>query len=192
MSRAGPPRAVLDADIIYSRVLHDLMGRVAGRLELLELVWSRELLAEAKQALVQRKGLAEDAAQRWIEHIPRNFPDGRIELDEASSTIDFGSLTTDPEDIHVCALAVASGANYLFTHDRGYLQDGLLHHGVEVLTPDEFLVPALDSDTQGVLELLELQASTWAGGRSIEELLDAIERAGALAFADKAGRSLGL
>lgn len=57
MSRADPPpRAVIDADIIYSRVLHDLMGRVADDLGLPDLVWSQELLAEAKQALIERKG----------------------------------------------------------------------------------------------------------------------------------------
>lgn len=44
MSRTGPPRAVLDSDIVFSRVLHELMGRVAKRLGLLNLVWSQELL----------------------------------------------------------------------------------------------------------------------------------------------------
>ena len=37
-----PPRAVLDAAIIYSRVLHELMGRVADDLRLFDLVWSEE------------------------------------------------------------------------------------------------------------------------------------------------------
>ncbi len=59
-----PPRAVIDADIIFSRVLHDLMGRAAQRMRLFNPVWTTELLAEAKQALMQRKGLAEDVAQR--------------------------------------------------------------------------------------------------------------------------------
>jgi hypothetical protein len=34
------PRAVLDADIIFSRVLHELMGRIAAELRLLDLFWS--------------------------------------------------------------------------------------------------------------------------------------------------------
>jgi hypothetical protein len=62
---------------IYSRVLHDLMGRVADDLGLLNLVWSRELLAEAKQALMERKGLAADAAQRWVAISPRTSPTAR-------------------------------------------------------------------------------------------------------------------
>lgn len=69
-------RAVLDSDIVFSRVLHELMGRVAKRLELLDLVWSEELLAEARRSLVERKGLSEDAAAGWAGYLPQNFPDG--------------------------------------------------------------------------------------------------------------------
>jgi hypothetical protein len=49
-----------------------------------------------------------------------------------------------------------------------------------------FSPDALDFDTRGGLEILELQASTWAGGHAIVELLDALERAGAAIFASKA------
>lgn len=193
MSEAcSPPRAVLDVDVIYSRVLHDLMGRIAGRLRLFDLVWSDELLAEARKSLVDKKGLPDDVAQRWAGYIPQNFPAGRIELAEVPAITDYDSLTTDPEDFHVCALAVVSGAGYLFTHDRGYLREGLLHRGVEVLAPDEFLARAFDSHARGMLDILELQASTWAGGRPVEDLLAAIERAGAPSLVDKARRSLSL
>ncbi len=86
----------------------------------------------------------------------------------------------------MCALVVAAHADYLFTNDSGYLLDGLGRHGVQVLAPDEFLVNVLDSDTRGVLEVLELAASAWAGGKPVGELLDALERAGAATFARKA------
>jgi predicted nucleic acid-binding protein len=192
VSDAHPLRAVLDTDIIYSRVLHELLGRVADELRLFDIFWSDELLAEVRESLIEKKGLKDEVAQRWVDHLPRNFPAGHIDLDQAPTTADLSSLTTDPADHHVCALAVASDADYLFTHDRGYLHDGLRRHGVEVLAPDEFLAPAFDSHTRGMLDILELQASTWAGGRSLEELLAAIERAGAPALAGKARRSLSL
>lgn len=41
------------------------------------------------------------------------------------------------------------------------------------------------------LELIELQAGGWAGGRPISELLAAIERAGAESFAGKVRTALG-
>ena len=80
MSQAEPPRAVLDADIIYSRVLHELMGRVADDLRLLDLVWSDDLLAEARRSLVEKKGLTGAVATRWVDYLPRNFPDGRADV----------------------------------------------------------------------------------------------------------------
>ena len=187
-----PPGAVLDTDIIYSRVLHELLGRVASELRLFDLFWSEELLVEARRSLVAKKRLSEEVAQRWVDYLPQSFPSGYTDLDDASAGVDLGRLTTDLADRHVCALVVAAGADYLFTHDRGYLCEGLRRFGVEVLAPDEFLGPAFDADPRGMLDILELQANSWAGGRSIEELLAAIERAGAASLADKARRSLSL
>lgn len=191
MSDAGRPRAVLDSDIIYSRVLHDLMGRAARDLRLLQLFWSDELLAEARTSLEEKKGLSRDSARRWVEYLSQNFPSGRIDLAQASD-VDPVSLTNDPADAHVCVLAVAADADYLFTHDRGYLRDGLEDFGVQVISPDEFLAPVLDSDARGMVDLLERQAAAWAGGRSVDELLAAIERAGAPTFANKARVALSL
>lgn len=190
MSRSdSPPRAVIDADIIFSRVLHELMGRVADEMGLLDLVWSRELLAEAKQALMQRKGLDDDTAQRWVDYLSEHFPDGETDVTQTPRSAQLDALTSDPGDRHVCALAIASDAAYLFTHDRGYLADGLASHGVAVTDPDSFLASVLADQPQALLELLEQQASTWAGGRPVAELLDALERAGAVTIAERA-RSL--
>ena len=151
MSQADPLRAVLDADIIFSRVLHELMGRVADDLRLLDLVWSDDLLTEARRSLVEKKGLTEEVATRWVDYLPRNFPDGRTDV-AGAETVDPDTLTVDPDDHHVCALAIASRASYLFTHDRGYLREALRGQGVEVTAPDPFLVAAFDADPEGFLE----------------------------------------
>jgi predicted nucleic acid-binding protein len=149
VSDTSRPRAVLDTDIIYSRVLHDLLGRAARRLRLLDLFWSEELLVEARTSLEQKKRLPPEAARRWVGYLPRNFPNGGIDLDESPAVPDLASLSTDPADAHVCALAVAANADYLFTHDRGYLSDGLAHYRVRVIAPDEFLAPTFDADPEG-------------------------------------------
>lgn len=192
MSPPARLRAVLDVDIIYSRVLHELMGRVARDLRLLELFWSEQLLAEAKQVLIEKKGLTEYPAQRWVDFLAHNFPAGQTGIAHVLANTDFSNLSTDPRDHHVCALAIAADADYLFTHDRGYLQEGLQRHGVEVTGPDAFLCDAFENDPRAILEILELIANGWVGGRIVEELLDAIERAGAPLFAGKARDALGL
>lgn len=172
--------------------MHELMGRVAKGLELLDLVWSEELLAEAKRSLAEKKGLSEDAAARWAGYLPQNFPDGETDLSGAATGVELSALTDDPDDHHVCRLAIASGAAYLFTHDRGYLRAALQGHGVEVTAPDSFLTVAFDESPEGFLDLLERQAADWAGGRPVSELLAAIERAGAKRFAGKARAAFGL
>jgi predicted nucleic acid-binding protein len=192
VSGTGAPRAVLDADIVFSRVMHELMGRVAKGLELLDLAWSEELLAETRRSLVEKKGLSEDAAARWVGYLPQNFPDGEQDLAGLPADVDLGALTDDPDDHHVCHLAIASGATCLFTHDRGYLREALQGHGIEVTTPDLFLSVAFDDGSEGFLDLLERQAADWAGGRPIDELLAAIERAGAPSFVGKARVAFGL
>jgi len=135
--------------------LISMNSRVAARLELLQLVWSRELLSEAKQTLMQRKGLSADTAQRWVDYLTANFPEGETDITQALKSAQRSPLTSDPDDLHVCALAIASGSKYLFTHDRGYLHDRLSRHGIEVTDPDPFLA-SLEDQPEAMLERLML------------------------------------
>lgn len=191
MSEAGRvPRAVLDTDILFSRVLHDVFGRLALQLRRFDLLWSDELLAEAKRKLIERKALSSAVAESWAGLLAENFPAGRVEIADALAGLDFAALTVDPGDHHVCALAVAGNAVYLITRDQGYSPDGLREHGVEVVAPDDLLCRALDDQPQAVLDVLELQAGEWGGGRPVGVLLEAFERAGAADFAGRARTEL--
>lgn len=182
MSDPSPPRAVIDADIIFSRVLHELIGRIARTMRLLDLIWSDELLEEAKNKLIERKGLADPVAERWVGYLRENFPSGQTGTENVLTNEQLGALTIDPDDRHVCALAIAGRAQFLFTHDRGYLREALKEHGIEVTRPDDFLLSVWAEQGEAMIELLERQASSWAGGRPLDELLNAIERAGAAGF----------
>jgi predicted nucleic acid-binding protein len=177
------PRAVLDADIIFSRVLHELMGRLAAGVRLFDLVWSEELLGEAKSSLMERKGLTAEVAETWVGHMRREFPDGCVDISAVPGDLDIGSMTRDPGDRHVCALAVAGSADLLFTFDRGYLKDPLRRHGVEVPDLDRFLVERCEEQPQAFARIVEAQAEVWSGGRPLRELLVAFERANVPGFA---------
>jgi predicted nucleic acid-binding protein len=147
------PRAVLDADVIFSRVLHELMGRLAAGVRLFDLVWSEELLGEAKSSLMERKGLTAEVAETWVDHMRREFPDGCVDISAVPGDLDLGSMTRYPGDTHVCALAIAGSADLLFTFDRGYLKDSLRRHGVEVPDLDRFLVERCEEHGEGGIEL---------------------------------------
>jgi predicted nucleic acid-binding protein len=176
------PRAVLDADIIFSRVLHELMGRLASGARLFDLIWSEELLSEAETSLIERKGLSASVAETWVGHMRREFPGGYVDLTEVPDDLDLSSLTRDPGDVHVCALAIAGGANYLFTFDRGYLSESLRRHGVEVPNVDGFLVEQCKEEPEAFRRTIEAQVAAWGGGRSVSELLLAFDRANAPKF----------
>lgn len=177
------PRAVLDADIIYSRVLHELMGRLAAEARLFDLIWSEDLLAEARMALVSRKGLAAEVADVWVGHLRREFPDACVDPSGVPAGADIGSLTRDPDDRHVCALAVAGKAELLFTFDRGYLKEPLRAHGIDVPDLDQYLAAQLTQQPIAIMRIVEKQANAWRGGRPVEELLAAYGRAGVPGFA---------
>ncbi len=61
-----------------------------------------------------RKGLPANAAERWVSYLQTAFPAGRVDISDALADDTLAGLTSDPDDQHVCALAVASEAGYLF------------------------------------------------------------------------------
>jgi len=180
-----PPRAVLDTDVVYSRVLYELLGRLALQQRLLTLIWSDELLAEAERVLMARKPLPAAAAAQWVSYLRRAFPSERVDLATLDGGVDLGSLTTDSDDEHVCALAVAGGAELLLTFDRGYQRAELRALGVAVLDPDAYLTGLLAEEPGAVLVSVEATAGAWGGGRPVAELVDALARAGAEQFAGR-------
>jgi len=115
----APPRAVIDSDVIFSRVLHDLFGRLATGPRLFTLIWSEELLAEARSALVRRKPVSVEVADRWVGYLSSSFPEERVDLARDDLAAAASPATTDPDDAHVCALAIAGRAELLITADPG-------------------------------------------------------------------------
>jgi predicted nucleic acid-binding protein len=180
------PRAILDSDVIFSRVLHELFGRVAAEARLLDLIWSVPLLAEAERVLVERKPVPPEVAARWVGYLREAFPQGEVDISRLDPTIDLATLTSDPDDQHVCALAIVGEADYLFSFDRGYLRKELAAHGVNVLSPDVFLSAQIDDEPEALRTVITEQAAVWGGGKDIGELLDAYERAKAPVLAGKA------
>lgn len=185
--RERPPRVVLDTDVIFSRVLYELLGRLALQQRLLTLIWSDELLVEAERVLAARKPLPAAAAAQWVGYLREAFPRERVDLDTLEAGVDLGSLTSDPDDEHICALALAGDAELVVTFDHGYQQAELAALGVSVLDPDAYLSGLLAEESGAVLASVEATARAWGGGRSVDELLEALARAGAGKLAARLG-----
>jgi predicted nucleic acid-binding protein len=180
-----PAKAVLDSNVLFSRVLHELLGRLASTGDLLEFLWSEELIRETTRVLIEDKGLDREGAEVWVGFMTDAFPAGRVEISQIPSDLDLSALTSDEDDQYICALAVAGGADCIVTFDKSFDTQALGVLGVDVATPDTFLCKAIDEGPELFREILVDQAAAW-GGRTVEELIDAIERAGAPVFAAKA------
>ena len=185
LSERWPPRAVLDSDVIFSRVLYELLGRLALQQRLLTLIWSDELLAEAERVLTERKPLPASVAAQWVGYLRGAFPHERVDLGTAPADVELSSLTRDSDDEHICALAVAGGADLLLTFDSGYVHDQLRGHGVVVLDPDTYLTALLAQEPDAVLASVTATARVWGGGRSVGELTEALARARAEQFSER-------
>lgn len=176
---------MLDSDVIFSRVLYELLGRLALQQRLLTLIWSDELLLEAERVLTDRKPLPASVAAQWVGYLREAFPHERVDLSAALADVDLNSLTTDSDDEHVCALAVAGGADLLLTFDRSYVHEQLQAHGVVVRDPDTHLTELLTEEPDAVLASVTAMARVWGGGRSVVELTEALARARADQFAER-------
>ena len=132
--------------------------------------------------------MPKQVAERWVNYMRQAFPDQRIEIDQVPANVDLSTLTADPGDQHVCALVLAGHADLLLTFDQGYVSESLAEHGIRVLTPDAFLDATLRDNPDATISATQAQAEAWGGGRPIDELLDAIQRAGATVFASNIRR----
>ncbi len=94
-------------------MLHELFGRVAAEARLLDLIWNEPLLAEAERVLIERKPVPPAVAARWVGYLRQGFAGGEVDIGRLDPAIDLTRLTSDPEDHHVCALAIVGEADYL-------------------------------------------------------------------------------
>jgi len=167
MSVNAPPRVVLDSDVVYSRVMHELFGRLASEARLLTIIWSEELLGEAQRVLIDRKGLEPAVGMRWVSYLREAFPMGRVDIALTMRNEPLNDLTTDPDDQHVCALAIGGHADLLIASDRGFVAKPLARRGIEVISPDRQLTRTFTSEPTAVLTALAEQAAAWGGGRPV-------------------------
>ena len=114
------------------------------------------------------------AARRWVDYLREAFPDERVDVSRVLASTNLDELTADPDDQHVCALAIAGRADLLLTFDRGYLSEPLARrHGIEVLTPDAFLLSAFAEEPQALAQVVEAQGG---GGAAVEPLRSSLTR----------------
>jgi hypothetical protein len=150
-------------------------------------LWSADILDELRRNLVE-DDIDADSVDHLISEMRRAFPDAEIRGYE--SLID--ALTCDPKDRHVLAAAIRADAGAIVTFNTtDFPDESVRPYDLEVLAPDVFMLDLLDLAPGAVFDELHRQAAAnRREPRSLPNLLDALSRAGAAAFADEVRRRL--
>lgn len=129
-------RAVLDACVLFPSVLRDILLGVAAR-GLYEPVWSDRVLGEWTRAVARLGPEAVQQAERDATLMRSAFPRA---LQRAQPNIESRLVLPDPNDLHVLAVAISSGADAIITFNASDFPGHVLAaEGVQRRDPDGFL-----------------------------------------------------
>jgi predicted nucleic acid-binding protein len=148
--------AVIDANVLWSAPLRDTLLS-AAEAGLFRPVWTDQILDEVARTLKERRpDLDARRIDRTIKIIREEFPEALISGYEPL----IPAMTNDEGDRHVLAAAVRSGSTVLITWNTSdFPASACEPYGIEIQSPDEFLVELWDSDPDRLLGVLEEQAA---------------------------------
>ncbi|GAA0966206.1 PIN domain-containing protein [Frigoribacterium faeni] len=178
--------AFFDACTIYGIRLTDLLLRLADEGAFRPL-WSEEVLEEVRRNVVAN-GISEGGIEKRLATMRRFFPDALVTGYEPL----MDSLSCDPKDRHVLAAAIRSRADVLVTFNlRDFPDASLDPFDVDLVHPDDFLLDQLDLFPGLVVRVLHELAEDYSDPRQdVDDVLEALRRAGVPRFAADVGRYL--
>lgn len=161
---------VLDTCVLAPMPLCDALLRLAEEPAAYTPKWSADILRELHSTL-QRMGYSEAQADRRLAAMQAAFEDALVEGYEHLAS----AMTNHPKDRHVLAAAVRCGAHAVVTLNvKDFRLEAVRPYGIEVLTPDDFLVQQHNLLGDAFRERIVAQAR--ARGVTFAQLLSRIER----------------
>lgn len=167
-----PLRLFLDANVLYSALLRDLVLRLAVE-RVCQVHWSAEVQHEWKRHLVDDAGYAEAVIARTQARMDAAFPQARVTGYEG--LIPELSLP-DPADCHVLAAAVQARVSVLVTFNlKDFPPEVLAGHGLLPLHPDVLLPRLWAESPDGFRQALQrLMGALKAPPMGLEDIAAAL------------------
>lgn len=173
---------VLDACVLVPVSLADTLLRIA-EYDVYRPVWSSRILAEVRGAILRvHPDLDAGRVDARLHAMDAAFEDACVNGWEA---LEPGIRLPDPGDRHVVAAALCGRAQAIVTHNvADFPAKPLEDLGLHALSPDDFLLDALDlaPDVVGRV-IVEQAADARRPPLAVEEVLESLRRAGAPRFA---------
>ena len=148
--RSSPFTAVYDACVLYPAPLRDLLMHLALS-DLYRARWSDLIHDEwTRNVLANRKDLNSDQLNRTRQLMNANVRDSLVAgFEYLIPSIEL----PDPDDRHVVAAAIHSGASLIVTFNlKDFPTDALKPYNLAAQHPDDFIVDLLDLHPASVLE----------------------------------------
>ena len=174
--------AVLDANVLYGAFGRDVLLRLASA-GLYRPRWTARIESEWVGALLAtRTELAPERLARTCAAMARAFPDAEVTGFEAHEA---ALALPDPDDRHVVAAAVESGAGEIVTWNlRDFPPAALGPFGIEAVSPSAFVGSMVEADLGRVVEALrQHRAGLQRPPLTTEEYTRHLERAGLTSLA---------
>jgi predicted nucleic acid-binding protein len=172
-----PPAAVIDACVLYSAPIRDLIVRLA-QAGLIQARWSDKIHEEWMRNLLQNNPrVSRERLDRTRSLMDAAIPDCRVT--DHLQLVD--SLTLpDPDDRHVLAAAIHAGATLIVTFNLlDFPLQSLAPHGVEARHPDALFSELLDATPEEFCAAARLQRLALKNPpMTVEEFLAKLEEVG--------------
>ncbi len=178
----------VDANVLFSRTLRDWICLLAlhSACTAYDLRWSEDVLAEWMYRLRRRNpGHTDQAIAGRRRELEASFPAAMVRGYDPASVPE----PADPHDRHVLAAALHGRADMLVTDDRRARLSHAAHDRLDVCSADEFLTWVAEVHADLVPPVLHQQLDYYnrnaivTGGRSADDLVVALRKAGAHRFA---------
>lgn len=175
---AGSARytAVLDANVLYPALLRDVLLSLAHA-DLYSAKWSAHIRDEWTRTLLRDRPTMAEKIQAAVEAMEQAIPDGLV---TGYEHLIAGLTLPDPEDRHVLAAAITGHADAIITwNERDFPEEVLNSFGIELQTPDEFVLNQVMLKAPVALAALKAMRIRWERPEvTATALVDLLERRG--------------
>jgi predicted nucleic acid-binding protein len=163
--------AIYDACVLYPAPLRDLLMHIAMT-DLYRARWTAAIHEEwMRSVLAKRVDLNREQLSRTRELMDQSVLDALV---TGYEPLIEGLSLPDPEDRHVLAAAIASGAAVIVTFNlKDFPASALEPHGIEALHPDDFLTAQLELDRVTICRAFRNQRETLRSpAKTIDQMFD--------------------
>ncbi|NEG69734.1 PIN domain-containing protein [Bifidobacterium choloepi] len=177
-------KVVIDANIVVRTWLLDPLLCLAEAY-FFEPKWSDAIMNEAYRAMIAHRH-RQDAREihQYIVTVEAAFPDSMV-----TNWRGYGNTVRlpDPDDQHVVAVALVSGASSIVTYNLEDFPSSVLEpYGIRAIHPDELLVRCYEEDSESFVEILrEMVATKKHPTRTVRDQIEYFAAAGCNGIADK-------